>query len=301
MKISGDLSFQRQPSIKFEPPTWVQNVSEFQKYLMAARLYKKAGQKTDCLESAEKGLKCLNKDDSKTSEADLILLVAEIEMEKSTPTSCEKAIELYEKCISAYQDSANVSGQNECAIEIVNVLRRNRRFEEAIVKLDELETKIQDAEHYESLNKHLIRIKLMRGLILAFSGNKATEDKQKAVEILKQAVEKCGTSGFVLLESSCLNSLGLVLFQVSGESLDMLQQAEKYLFDALNLNVYCGQTRSCFQQYRNLGLVHAKMASMNPDPEMKVVKFIFNMKILTKFMKIYENFLLIYLIYENNA
>ena len=228
---------------------------------MAARLYRRANQQADCLSSVEKGLAVVPAD-SKHAEADLLYAKAEIEMEKSTSETSEKAME-------HDQEANDQKGQNECSLEIINVLRRMRKFKESILELNKLEKQFCNAK-YEGVNKHLIRINLMRGLILGLSGDKSIENKEQAVSLLKAGVEKCRVNGFILLESQSLNSLALVLFQVSGENVEKLKQAEKYLYDALNLNVYCGQTRSCFQQYRNLGLVHGKLAHLEDCTESKV-------------------------------
>ena len=235
---------------------------------MAARLYRRANQQADCLSSVEKGLAVVPAD-SKHAEADLLYAKAEIEMEKSTSETSEKAMEHFQKCIELYKEANDQKGQNECSLEIINVLRRMRKFKESILELNKLEKQFSNAK-YEGVNKHLIRINLMRGLILGLSGDKSIENKEQAVSLLKAGVEKCRVNGFILLESQSLNSLALVLFQVSAENVEKLKQAEKYLYDALNLNVYCGQTRSCFQQYRNLGLVHGKLAHLEDCTESKV-------------------------------
>ncbi len=54
-------------------------------------------------------------------------------------------------------------------------------------------------------------------------------------------------------------------YQIARDSEERLTQAEADLTRALELNTRIGDARGCFQQCRNLGLIHTKLADLQKD------------------------------------
>ena len=55
---------------------------------------------------------------------------------------------------------------------------------------------------------------------------------------------------------------------MAGNSIEILQSGAKDLNAAFRLNIYIGDARSCFQEMRNLGLIHAKLSRLMDAPEL---------------------------------
>ena len=104
------------------------------------------------------------------------------------------------------------------------------------------------------------QIHRLYGLTLGMSGNQTSDDVAEAVRHLQESLNIIATTGFVADRASSLNSLGLLY--LNSTDVDELMTAEKNLKDAFELNMWTGNARGCFQQLRNLGLVHTKLANM---------------------------------------
>jgi hypothetical protein len=83
-----------------------------------------------------------------------------------------------------------------------------------------------------------------------------------AVAHCDRAIEKAEQAGNVDQKASALNARALILHDLAGRPEWILESAEKSLEGALALNARIGDPRACFQNLRNLGLVHRKWASL---------------------------------------
>ena len=55
---------------------------------------------------------------------------------------------------------------------------------------------------------------------------------------------------------------------MAGKSVELLESGAIDLEKAFRLNIYIGDARSCFQQMRNLGLIHSKLSMLKEEPEL---------------------------------
>ena len=237
---------------------------------MACRLFKLANMYDKAGLNSQKVLELAADDNDKKTLAEIKYLLADIQTEKSTGDATARALSFFEEASSLFSEINDECGRDDCKIGIVNVKRRRREFREALKDLDDLQVKLENSRNYDGMKKHLIEVFFQRGLILGMCGDKSIERKGKAAALLRMGLEFASRNGYPLKKSACLNALGLILFQESDNSEAKLLEAEKCLNQALELNIFCGLTRSCYQQYRNLGLIHAKMASLKEDEELKV-------------------------------
>jgi len=150
-------------------------------------------------------------------------------------------------------------------LDKVNVLRRTRRFDEADELLEKLDILIHENESEKSILKIKVRKRLMKGLILGM-GRRDKESREKALVVLKEAVDL--NDGFVGLQAAVLNASGLIKYQTAGNSIDILKSGAEDLNAAFRLNIYIGDARSCFQQMRNIGLIHSKLSRLEGKPEL---------------------------------
>lgn len=107
----------------------------------------------------------------------------------------------------------------------------------------------------------------MLGLILGL-GYDDKLLKTKSLPIFNEAASWAEGGGFVRLRAALLNASGLVKYQTAGNSVELLESGLEDLNDAFRLNTYIGDARSCFQQKRNIGLIHVKLSRLQNKPEL---------------------------------
>ncbi len=181
----------------------------------------------------------------------------------------EKALECYNAAIPLFEESNDMNNAMDTTLDKVNVFRRTRRFDEAQELIKELDKVIlsQSESMDNSVAKVKIRSQLMLGLILGM-GHRDKESKEASIPILKDAAEMAEEGGYVRLHATVLNASGLIKYQTAGDSIERLESGAKDLNQAFRLNIYIGDARSCFQQMRNLGLIHAKLSRLLEKPEL---------------------------------
>ena len=178
----------------------------------------------------------------------------------STSETYKKALLCYEKVLVFFYALGNYVGVMETKLDKINVFRRTRRFDEADKLLKELDMSDEDDESDQRILKIRIRKGLMQGLILGM-GRRDKESRDAALPANLDA-------GFVGLQAAVLNASGLIKYQMAGESFEILKSGAKDLEAAFRLNIYIGDARSCFQQMRNIGLIHAKLSRLLNAPEL---------------------------------
>jgi len=248
-------------------PAWVKNTSRIDRMRCAAKLYSRA----NC---TDEGIKCLEEANRLANSKSDKFLKAQITKElgseyanASTADSYKKALGCYDIALKIFEEMEITSSVMDTILNIVNVLRRTRRFDEAQKLLDELEASIKNNETETFVTKIKVRKGLMLGLILGM-GRGDKESRDKALPILEEAAEQADEGGFVRLRAAVLNASGLIKYQMAGDSIEMLESGAKDLDAAFRLNIYIGDARSCFQQMRNVGLIHAKLSRLTNRPEL---------------------------------
>lgn len=243
-------------------PEWTKSISAVDRLRCAARLYSKAN-------STDEGIKYLEKADSLASKKNDKFLKAKMQSElgneyakASTSEYYKKALICYDKALKLFDALGNNYKVMDTKLDTVNVLRRTRRFNDAENLLEEIDT---DDDSDPSILKLRIRKGLMKGLILGM-GRRDKESRDAAVLILEEVANL--EAGFVGLQAAVLNASGLIKYQMAGNSVEILQSGAKDLEAAFRLNIYVGDARSCFQQMRNIGLIHAKLSRLLDAPEL---------------------------------
>ncbi len=264
-------------SAKGPIPDWVGNISPIDRVRCAAKLYSKSGCIDEGIKFSEKALILASSRNDKFCKA-LILKELGIEYAKaSTSKAYKQALEFCDKALAMFNEMGISIKSIETRLDKVNVLRRTRRFEEAMEILKNLdispekeetdESNQQDFETDTSMEKCKVRKGLMEGLILGL-GRSDRESKDAALPILEGVAKLAEDGGFVGLQASILNASGLIKYQIAANSIDILQAGAKDLNAAFRLNKYIGDARSCFQQLRNLGLIHVKLSKLTNAPEL---------------------------------
>jgi len=249
-------------------PSWVDSICSIDRLRCAAKLYSKA-------KHIEEGIKCLEEAARKASSRSDKFVKAQISKElgneyanESTSESYAKALGCYDTALRVFEKMGNFIKVSETNLDKVNVLRRTRRFDEAQKLLESIDIRIEEGNELDpSSQKIAIRKGLMQGLILGM-GRQDKESKDRALPILEEAVKLADEGGFVGLQAAVLNASGLVKYQMAGNSIEILHSGAKDLNAAFRLNIYIGDARSCFQEMRNLGLIHAKLSRLMDAPEL---------------------------------
>lgn len=246
-------------------PEWTKSISAIDRIRCAAKLYSKAS-------CTDEGIKFLAKaNDLASQKSDKYLKAKNLQdlgneyAKASTAEYYEKALSCYGTAIDLFNELSNSTRLMETILDKVNVFRRTRRFDEAEELLERLDTLINENESDTSILKIEVRKRLMRGLILGM-GRRDKDSREQAVVVLKEAVDR--NDGFVGLQAAILNASGLIKYQMAGDSIDILKSGAEDLDAAFRLNIYIGDARSCFQQMRNIGLIHSKLSRLEGKPEL---------------------------------
>jgi tetratricopeptide (TPR) repeat protein len=250
-------------------PNWTKSICSIDRLRCAAKLYSKAM----CL---EEGIKCLEEANHLASFRNDKFVKAQISKElgneyanESTADSYEKAHACYDTALGIFEAIGNYIKVMETKLDKVNVLRRTRHFDEAETLLKSIDIRVNDGEEIVDsfVDKILIRRELMEGLILGM-GRQDKDSRNRALSIFEQAAQLAAKGGFVSLQAAILNASGLVKYQMAGNAVKILQGGARDLDAAFRLNIYIGDARACFQQLRNLGLIHVKLSRLTNDPKL---------------------------------
>mmetsp|Transcript_1755 Transcript_1755/g.2318 ORF Transcript_1755/g.2318 Transcript_1755/m.2318 type:complete len:804 (+) Transcript_1755:133-2544(+) len=261
-------------------PDWTKVISAIDRVRGAAKLYSRASCTDEAIKFLEEANRLASGDGEDGGNATTTPFVkAQVlkelgnEYEKaSTSESYAKALSCYNDAFTIFESSSHSTKAAETRLDTINVLRRTRRFDEAEDLLEALELNGTSNDHNSgdadaAIQKVSIRRGLMKGLILGM-GRRDTESREKALSILEEAAKNADEGGFVGLHAAILNASGLIKYQMAGNSIDLLESGAKDLDIAFRLNIYIGDARSCFQQMRNVGLIHAKLSRLTDSPEL---------------------------------
>jgi tetratricopeptide (TPR) repeat protein len=240
-------------------PGWLGEISPFQQHLAAGELLRRAHK----LSLAEKHCEhALNLATTDRERADAHRVLADVFLVPSTPDKdreCEKQLL---EATAVYESLSLAELDIETKLALANVYRRMKNYPEAQKVLQKAESRLPNISAVDVHTRLEARLGLLYGLVLGLSGRSEVSNTEAAVSHLTKAVNLATSAGLVATRSSALNSLGLVAYQAAGRDLGRLREAEKYLMEALVLNTRIGDARGCFQQCRNLGLIHTRLADI---------------------------------------
>ena len=249
-------------------PNWTKSICSIDRLRCAAKLYSKA----KCL---EEGIKCLEEANRLASSRKDKFVIAQISKElgneyanESTADSYKKALACYDTALGIFEAMGNFTKVMETKLDKANVLRRTRNFDEAEKVLESIDIHVEYGEDLDpSIEKIVIRKGLMEGLLLGM-GRQDKDSRDRALLILAPAAQLADEGGFVGLQAAILNASGLIKYQMAGNDIEILKFGAMDLNAAFRLNIYIGDARACFQQLRNLGLIHAKLSRLMDDPKL---------------------------------
>ena len=261
-RIVQRTSFARIPPQPCPFPQWLADVSSCEQHLAAARLLRRAIQ----LESAERhSRESLHLAGNRRQVADARRVLADILLVPSTADTDRRVERELHEALRGYESENLVEQVVETRLELVNIQRRMKKYPTALDSLRETELLLSKIDSPERRNRLAARLHLQYGLVVGLSGSPQVGDQEAAIDRLSQAVHHAEEAGLIATKASALNSRGLVTYQLAGRSRQRLQQAEADLAAALEINTRIGDPRGCFQQCRNLGLIHAKLAELEVD------------------------------------
>jgi len=244
-------------------PEWTVNVDKFDAVICAASLFRKASD----IERAIELLEIAAEVTEPSSEAAALAQkrLGEALLLSSVPSATSKALKKLESALEIYESLDDEKNIIDVKLEIANVHRRRHDYPNAIGVLRAIQIpETSDAGEPFFLRAEVRKL-FLQGLVLGLRGAEPGPDDPPAINLLEMAVGKARSGGFPSLLASVLNSLGLVKYQAAGNDTNELRDAEEKLSEAFRLNLFIGDARSCFQQMRNLGLIHAKLARLDPD------------------------------------
>lgn len=249
-------------------PTWVSKISDFDASMSVAMLYYQARVMASaedwCTVAMRKAV-----DAKQTGEA--FRLLGEIHEIASTHPKYVEALNALKHAFASFTAYGAIDLAIDTKLEEANVLRRDKRYREALDILncarDILE---QNTRHVKPTFEHLARSRLHRlyALTLGLSGQDIigtglSSGLLFAVQQCDNAIDHSDKVGDISGKAAALNAKGLILHELAVHSTDILQTAENVLNSALELNSRIGDARACFQQCRNLGLVHSSLSRLD--------------------------------------
>lgn len=190
--------------------------------------------------------------------------LGELKMIGSGSKSNQAAIGLYKEslALAATADSTEDVSllEAKALLGLANAYRRNHQYADALETLGKLKNEEKSIESLtQDRQRIVIRKYLMEGLVFGL-GSEKQRDYGKAIEAFDIGIKLSIQTGLVNLKAAMFNAKGLVVREIKGDDrLANLALAEQCLSTALSENIYIGDTRACFQQLRNLGLVHGQL------------------------------------------
>lgn len=149
-------------------------------------------------------------------------------------------------------------------IELANMQRAERKYKEALERLDKVEESIEifkknglfeksdDPYEYSILMSQLLNV---RALIYGMGLVGDINNQLKALQYCDQALMYSSQAGDVFRKASDLNSKGLIITQLSQRIYDLLHAAKISLNESLTLSSQIQQIERGMQTYRNLMLI----------------------------------------------
>lgn len=247
-------------------PEWTTVISRIDRVRCAAKLYSRSNCTDEGITFLEEANRLAAETNDTFLKAQLLKDLGNEYAKASTSDNYKKALMCYDKALPLFKASGHSIQAMETKLDRVNVLRRTRHFDDAEKLLEEVNVS-EENESSESMLKIKVRKGLMKALILGM-GHRDKESRSAAILILQGASKTADEGGFVELQSAILNASGLIKYQMAGDSVEILKSGATDLDAAFRLNIYIGAPRSCFQQMRNLGLIHAKLSRLLNDPEL---------------------------------
>ena len=249
-------------------PTWLSTISDFDACMSAAMLYYQAR----VMESAEYCCTVATRkavDAKQTGEA--FRLLGEIHEIASTHQKYVEAFDMLKHAFASFIADGAIDLAIDTKLEQANVLRRDKRYREALDMLNCARDLLdQNTRRIKPTFEHLARSRLHRlyALTLGLSGQDIigtglSSGLLSAVQQCDTAIEHSDKVGDISGKAAALNAKGLILHELAIHPLDILQAAEDVLNSALELHSRIGDARACFQQCRNLGLVHSSLSRLD--------------------------------------
>jgi len=249
-------------------PTWLSTISDFDACMSAAMLYYQARVMASaedwCTLATHKAV-----DAKQIGEA--FRLLGEIHEMASTHQKYVEAFDILEHAFASFTAYGATDLAIDTKLEQANVLRRDRRYCEALDILDYARDLLEQNTRLKPTFEHLARSRLHRlyALTLGLSGQDIIgTGLLSAVQQCDTAIKHSDKVGDISGKAAALNAKGLILHELAIQELtihpiDILQTAEDVLNSALELHSRIGDARACFQQCRNLGLVHSSLSRLD--------------------------------------
>ncbi|MFZ3166710.1 MAG: SIR2 family protein [Candidatus Methanoperedens sp.] len=249
-------------------PNWLSLISDFDRCISAAILYHQARIMINaeywCKEAMHNAVNAKQRGEA-------YRLLGEIHEMASTHQKYVEASKVLENAFDLFITDGVIDLAIDTKLEEANVLRRDKRYREALDILDYVQVLLQQNILRLKPNfKHWARSKLHRlySLTLGLSGKdiKVTcpsSGSLSAIQHCDLAIEHSDEIGDISGKASTLNAKGLILHELANRNIDVLQASESALNSALELNSRIGDARACFQQCRNLGLVHSSLSHLD--------------------------------------
>jgi tetratricopeptide (TPR) repeat protein len=249
-------------------PNWLSSISDFDRCMSAAILYHQAR----IMLNAEYWCKeAIHKAVNTKQRGEAYRLLGEIHEIASTHQKYIEASNMLENAFDLFITDGVIDLAIDTKLEEANVLRRDKRYREALDILDYVQVLMQQNIHRLKPNfDHWARSKLHRlyALTLGLSGKdiKGTlpsSGQLSAIQHCDIAIVHSDKVGDISGKASALNAKGLILHELANRNIDVLKASEGALNSALELNSRIGDARACFQQCRNLGLVHSSLSRLD--------------------------------------
>ena len=242
--------------IKLHSPTWAERVAKWQRNLLRGRLYRLVGMYTDATQACRQALKRARRDYDKGIILDELGTICRAD---STSSTDDLAAKYFGLAARKFEDANAIDKSLIALIDQANIFRRKREFDRALTQLRKVRKRIALANcdnrakrRIESFVLSTLALDRMRIRIASPDYDSQTRD------LAGQAIDLAKQSGNLRRMSSCLNTAGLLHFQMA-RSVAELVEAAQLLERGYSINRKLMDHRGCYQQMRNLGLVQQKL------------------------------------------
>ena len=254
--LSKELVSRKEPI----EPTWVKNVSDFERHILAAMLLIRMRDLSNRTETHLDQAKKYAKDHKE---------LAEVERLRASTLSITRRLgdikssyEDLSRAINRLEAKGDFISAAEAHLELANVMRIERDFETSKETLDKAESvliknksKFQEQNRSNDWPRLMAHLFHLRGLVYGLGQKGTIADKLKGINYCDEAYNYAYQAGDVARRAAALNARGLIIYQLAERSSSLLQEAESSLDNAFALYTRIGDPRTSFQPLRNRLLI----------------------------------------------
>lgn len=263
-------------------PTWTREIPIDVAMKCASQLFSMSGRLDIAITMLEEAKTELNVDSNPQDQGLILKSLGNLYVNTPLSSSYERGLNFLEASVHTFNQMGDYENLLDTQLDIADTLRQMKHFDGALQILKVLENLFNEYEHEIFVKKAQIRKGLIHGLILGI-GRVDPESKEASLQMFEDVAQSAEQNGFVSLHAAVLNASSLIKYQTAGQSVEHLESAAHDINTAYQLNFIIGDSKSCFQLVRTLGIIFMDLSRLKKEPEI-IRKAIANFRIAESFL-----------------